>query len=784
MADERESRGAQRRIAELETRVAELERDLDTFQARATEQMRGIANALPVMIAFVDTEQRFRFVNRAYEPWFGVPLDRIVGQRLEALMSPAEYATRLPYVRRALAGEAVEYEAEFHRASGLRRAVIHHIPLTVDGRVIGFHALIQDVTERWLMLERARESEARFRRIADSAPVPIWVTAPNRTREFVNAAYVAFLGVPYEQALLFDWRTILHPDDHDRVVAESIAGEASGDRFALEARYARADGEWRWIRSISQPRYNQAGMPDGFIGVAEDITAAKAAAAQAAAQAEHLRASVDGRTRERDRLWSLSTDAFVVCDMAGRWLSASPAWERLLGWVPGDLIGRTSAWIEHPDDHLPTEAARAMLREEGSVPPFTNRLRSADGSYRHLTWTAVADGDHAYCIARDVTDELARTDALRAVEDALRQSQKMEALGQLTGGVAHDFNNLLTPILGTLDLLLTRAEAGTREHRLVEGAHQSAVRARTLVQRLLAFARRQPLDKRATAIGPLVRGLEDLFRSTLGPAVALELDADDTLPPAMADPNQLEMALLNLVVNARDAMPDGGRIAIALAEVKAADASGVGPGAYLRLSVSDTGEGMDAETLRRATEPFFSTKASGAGTGLGLSMVHGLMGQLGGAMRIASEPGRGTHIELLLPVTDASGDAKLSVADTAAASGPLSVLLVDDEPLVRANTAAMLAELGHRVTSCGSGAEALELLGDGTAPDLLVTDQVMPGMTGVQLAAVARRKRPALPVLIVSGYPAGDEPEVMAGRLAKPFGLAELSAAVAAAAAG
>lgn len=768
------------RIAQLEQEVAALRQQIDSFRGKAAQQLRGIADALPVMISYIDADERYQFANKAYEPWLGRSLDEIVGRRVEEALGPEQYANRAPFIHRALAGERVEYEAEFQHSSGPRRTKIHHIPHISKGRVIGFYALIQDITEEWRALETIRESEARFRRIADSAPVPIWVTAPDRTREFVNQAYVNFLGVSYGEALRFDWRSILHEDDHDRIIAESLAGEASHARFALEARYRRHDGEWRWVRSISQPRFAADGMPEGFIGVAADITEAKRAEESATAYAEVLQESVDRRTLERDRLWSLSSDAFLVCNEAGVWLSASPAWTTLLGWSQEQLLGRTSEWMEHPDDREVNEDARDQLRAGVPLRAFTNRLRAADGSYRRITWSAVPEGRRAYCIARDITGEHERAEAMRTVEDALRQSQKMEALGQLTGGVAHDFNNLLTPILGTLDLLLHRSPERDRQARLVEGAHASALRAKTLVQRLLAFARRQPLKPQPTDVASLVAGMQDLLRSTIGRTVKFSVELADELPPALVDANQLEMALLNLVVNARDAIPDGGRVRIALAAHEQLEGSDdLKPGRYLSLTVSDTGRGMDAETMRRAIEPFFSTKASGAGTGLGLSMVHGLMGQLGGALHLDSSPGQGTRVEMLLPASvDAVSPAGPPRPDESR-TGAMKILLVDDEPLVRANTAAMLTELNHEVVDCGSGPEALRLMEGGLSPDLLVTDQVMPQMNGTQLVEAVRARRPALPALIISGYPQGDEMRLAVGRLAKPFGVRELADAMA-----
>jgi len=355
-------------------------------------------------------------------------------------------------------------------------------------------------------------------------------------------------------------------------------------------------------------------------------------------------------------------------------------------------------------------------------------------------------------------------------------------MGSLTGGVAHDFNNLLTPIVGALDLLQRKGVGGEREQRLIAGAIHSADRAKTLVQRLLAFARRQPLQPVAVDIAGLVEGMAELLASTTGPHVHVVVDVAKDLPPANADPNQLEMALLNLGVNARDAMPDGGTLRIsATRDSVRAPRGTLKLGHYVRLSVADTGFGMDEATLARAAEPFFSTKGVGKGTGLGLSMAHGLAAQLGGALTIQSRQGVGTNIELWLPISAAvlgnGGDAQFLSA-LGQASGV--VLLVDDEEVVRASTADMLEELGYEVRQAESGEEAMRRVAEGLAPDLLVTDHLMPGMTGVDLARALRETNPDLSVLIVSGYAEAEGIAPNLPRLTKPFRSAELEASLAA----
>jgi PAS domain S-box-containing protein len=386
---------------------------------------------------------------------------------------------------------------------------------------------------------------------------------------------------------------------------------------------------------------------------------------------------------------------------------------------------------------------------------------------------------------RDLNETLearvtARTAELESAHEQLRQSQKMEAMGQLTGGVAHDFNNLLTPIVGTLDMLQRKGLGGEREQRLIDGAVQSADRAKMLVQRLLAFARRQPLQTSAVDVAALTRGMADLIASTTGPQIKVVVDADDALPAAAADPNQLEMAILNLAVNARDAMPDGGtlRISVGAQRVGSGDTR-LRPGDYVRLSVADTGVGMDQATLQRAIEPFFSTKGIGKGTGLGLSMVHGLASQLGGTLLIHSQLGVGTNVEFWLPASAQAVESAAPIELTQASGKPKgTALLVDDEELVRASTADMLAELGHTVVEADSAEAALRLIEQGLRPDLLVTDHLMPGMTGTELARSLRMRLPDTAVLVVSGYADADGIAPDLPRLTKPFGSAELAAAL------
>ena len=373
-------------------------------------------------------------------------------------------------------------------------------------------------------------------------------------------------------------------------------------------------------------------------------------------------------------------------------------------------------------------------------------------------------------VEQRTADLMKEVAARERAQEQLRQAQKMETIGQLTGGVAHDFNNLLMAVMGNLGLLRKRLPDDPRMHRLIDGALQGAERGASLTQRLLAFARQQDLRAVPVDLRALIQGMIDLLERSLGPRVALRLELPEGLPPARADANQLELAVLNLAINARDAMPDGGSIDIKVAEYQATGDLALNSGRYLKLSLIDTGKGMTPEILKRAIEPFFSSKPLGKGTGLGLSMVHGLAVQLGGALQLSSAVGKGTTATLLLPIATAMPEAKSPAHRLQKVNRSAVILFVDDDPLIAMSTTEMLEDLGHRVIGASSGLHALDILRSEQPIDLMVTDHVMPGMTGIELAAASREVRPSLPILLATGYaelPEGAQLDLP--RLAKPY---------------
>lgn len=478
-------------------------------------------------------------------------------------------------------------------------------------------------------------------------------------------------------------------------------------------------------------------------------------------------------------------------------VQANPAYERhagianVVGQKVRDMVpDEADSWVERYRNVLLTgepvrfEQELEATRRHLELAAF--RVEPAERREVAVIFQDVTERKQSEIALRELNETLERRVSEAVAERAaamaqLHEAQKLETIGQLTGGVAHDINNLLTPIMGALDLVSRRySEADARTRRLLEGALQSTDRAKTLVNRLLGFARRQALETRAVDVASLLEGMRDLITSSIGSTVELKILAPPDLPPALTDPNQLELALLNLCVNSRDAMPDGGSLTI-VAERVAVGPRGMPqlkPGAYLRLSVIDTGLGMDSKTLNKAVEPFFSTKGLGKGTGLGLSMVHGFAAQLGGAFTLTSEAGQGTRGDLYIPVAETAAEPALRLAaHSVVVSRQLTLLLVDDEDLVRAGTAEMLRELGHVVHEAAGGAEALRKLGSGLEVDAIVTDYMMPRMNGAEFARRVREQRPDARIMLITGYAGGDL-NLELPQLAKPFRQADIAAAL------
>jgi PAS domain S-box-containing protein len=470
-----------------------------------------------------------------------------------------------------------------------------------------------------------------------------------------------------------------------------------------------------------------------------------------------LEAQVAERARERDEIWRVSQDMLLVIDRQGIFRAVNPAWTRTLGYQPEELIGtRFDTYVE-PDDIDRTYAAIEHASRD-ALPSFENRYRHKDGSWRDIAWTAAPLAELIYCVARDVTEEKRRETALAEAQDRLRQAQKMEAIGQLTGGVAHDFNNLLQVISGNLQLLAKDIVGNERAERRVASAHLAVNRGAKLASQLLAFGRRQALEPKVVNIGRLVAGMDELLRRALGEAIEIETIGAGGLWNTMIDPANLENAIVNLAINARDAMGGAGKLTIEVGNVSLDDAyakanGDVTPGQYVMLAVTDTGSGMTAEVAAQAFEPFFSTKPQGKGTGLGLSMVYGFVKQSQGHIKIYSEVGHGTTVKLYLPRTNQKEEALIVSDRETVTGGTETILVAEDDDEVRAAAVEMLSDLGYRVYKARDAISALSVIEGGPAIDLLFTDVVMPGdLKSPELARRARERLPGIAVLFTSGY--------------------------------
>ncbi|RIX26812.1 PAS domain S-box protein [Sphingomonas edaphi] len=749
-------------------------------------RMLAIADALPVLIAYLDSGQRYLFVNRALADWLGMPRRQVLGRSMRDVLGEEAYKSREPMIRAALAGERQWFAANFdHPTRGPLAVQSEYVPQRgADGSVEGVVLLIQDVTEQRAAERSLRESEARFRRIADSAPALMWVSRLDRSRDFVNEAYAEFVGLDVKDACQFDWRAAIHPDDAERVVAESIAGEASLKRFTLEARYRRADGEYRWLRSVSQPRFGPDGELVGFIGVGSDVTAEKDAESELKAQVAARTAAL-GESEARVRaLFDSALEMIGLLDLDGRYVEVNRSALDSLGLTPEQVVGKhpweIGPFSGHPESQ---EKLRQLVGQAagGATATAEMQIDTVGGQASLIVSMKPVMGDDGKPMfllgeGRDITE-------LKSTQDQLRQAQKMEALGQLTGGIAHDFNNLLTVVVGGLDLITKRVE-DEKLLRYATNALSAAERGARLTAQLLAFSRVQRLEVKPTYVAPLIEEMRPLLRNVLGPGIEKVFDLDPHLMPVMADPTQLEVAVLNLAINARDAMPEGGTLTISSRRRRISDDPELEPGHYVELSISDTGEGMTPEVLARAIEPFFTTKEVGKGTGLGLSMVYGMTRQSGGTARIESEPGVGTTVKLYFRRATRDAEVPLSNGETGdmlrRQQGKATILVIDDDDDVRQFIAASLEEYGHEVVEAADGREGIDRFAE-VAPDLVILDFVMPGLSGAEVAAHIRATKPGQRILFVSGYSETDAIRKVAPDaeiLPKPFRATVLDEAV------
>lgn len=919
-------------VAEVETGVLRHAEAVQRRNERLEEEgrrLRALFVQAPGFVAILNgADHVFSMTNLAYQSLVG---DReIIGKPLrEALPEVVEQgfialldtvvSTKRPFVGRNV---RVMLQADSDSEPQERFLDFVYQPiLDDDGNCTGVFVQGQDVTEQNRAERSLRESEQRFRLVAETAPVMLWMTDRLGNCIYLNEAQRLFLGLRPEEVDHFDWVPIIHPDDREKLFAEADRSLEAQVGFSTSARFCRHDGRYRTLRTDARPRFDGFGAFIGMIGVNVDVTDQIAeqerrqallalgdrfreaheprdiayAAVEILGQAlgasragygavdndretveldpgwtaigseplvgryrfrdfgsfiddlkqghlvhfsdaaddprvnykrealeaigvrslvnvpvmengrmaallfihhatarewsadelafvrevaertrmavERRRAEqnllalaaaledkVEARTAERDRVWRNSRDILLVAGTDGLLRAVNPAWSTVLGLEPEAALGRNYLEFVWPDDIGRTREALEQAQSRLKISSFENRFRHADGTPRWISWHTSTEGEFVFAYGRDVTEEKAQKEALRHTEEQLRQAQKMETLGQLTGGVAHDFNNLLQVISGNLQLLRRDVAGNAKAERRVAQALTGVERGAKLASQLLAFGRRQPLEPKVLNVGRLVTSMGEMLRRTLAEATEIDTVAPNGLWNTLVDPAQIENAILNLAINARDAMNGGGRLVISAANVTC-PAGGdprfpdLTPGDYVELSVADAGGGIPPEVLPQVFEPFFSTKPLGKGTGLGLSMVYGFVRQSGGQVRIETEVGVGTTVRLYLPRADAVEDRLPDGAGLDMAGGTETILVAEDDEAVRAIVVEMLTDLGYGVLTAKDAASALEVVESEAVIDLLFTDVVMPGpLKSTDMVAMARRLRPDLAILFTSGY--------------------------------
>lgn len=748
----------------------------DRWLQNEAERLRAMFEHAPNFIAMTSgPEHRYEFVNPAYSAVVGErsliglsvreAFPELDGQGFFELLDQV-YATgvrkQVPTIQATLSRGAdgalerrfVEFVAEPMRdAAGEVRAIM----------VIG-----SDITERMESEEALRLSEARFRGFAQAMPNQVWTATPDGQLDWFNDRTLMELGATTAELAGDGWTDIIHPDDRQATVRLWQAALAAGTNYEAQARIGSGGG-WRWHITRATAMRDEAGATTCWIGTNTDIHGQKTAEAALERLNANLSEAVAARTAERDRMWRLSTDLMIVLDGELRIVAVNPAWGRLLGWSFDQLAGRLLLEFLHPLDHDAALAEAGRVLTGTSAQRFEGRFSTKNGDWRLLSWTAVAEAGLIHGVGRDMTAERVAARALADSQATLQQAQKMEAVGKLTGGVAHDFNNLLQVISGNLELLAEEAGQDGRPRQLVSQAMDAVGRGARLANQLLAYARRQPLAPKVVNAGRLIRNMDDLLRRTLGGTVEVETVIADGLWNCMVDPVQIETAVLNLAINARDAMATGGRLTIEANNASLDDAyvrehEELRQGQYVMLAVTDTGTGMEASVIEQAFEPFFSTKPEGRGTGLGLSMVYGFVKQSGGHVKIYSEVGHGTTVKLYLPRSAQSEDVEVRRLEGPVEGGRETILVAEDDTEVLATVVAMLGGLGYRVLTARDAASAMVMIESGAAITLLFTDVVMPGpMRSPELARWVRQRSPHIAVLFTSGYT--DNAIVHGGRL-------------------
>lgn len=789
---------AQQVMAQLDLRLTMKDRDRRYDAVSESEdRFRNMADHAPVMMWVTDPAGNCTYLNRQWYNFTGQTREEAEGLGWLDATHPDDRAEAERIFLKANAG-AAPFRSEYrlrHVDGSYRWAIDAASPRFGHGdEFLGYVGSVIDIDERRTAEDALRHANALLAAVMEAVPGVVYAKDRAGRMLAANRGTADLVGKPLSQIIGRTDREFL--DDS----SQAAAIEANDRRImaenaveVVEEDISLPDGTCATWLSTKAPFRDADGNVVGLVGASINISERKRAEAALRHLNETLEDVVVKRTAERDRMWETSPDLMLVIDFAGVFRRVNPAWTAMLGYDAAALVGHhVNEFVLAEDHHRTAEALRRTA--DGERPDVEVRYRHKDGSVRWISWVAAPAGDMTYATGRDVTAVKEQADALVQAEEQLRQAQKMEAVGQLTGGLAHDFNNLLTAVTGGLELLGAKLAKGEYDKvdRYINMAQTGANRAAALTQRLLAFSRRQTLAPKPTDVDRLIAEMEEIIDRTSGPAIEVQVVSTNGLWPILVDAPQLENALLNLCINARDAMPEGGQLTIETGnkalDARAAAAQDLPPGDYVSLCVTDTGTGMEPEIIERVFDPFFTTKPIGEGTGLGLSMIYGFVRQSGGQVRVYSEVGQGTTMCLYLPRLIGSHD--LEDSDQAPPTRHLAeqgqtVLLVEDELAIRELVSEILSDAGYRVLTASNGPMGVALLQSNERIDLLVTDVGLPGgLNGRQVADAGRVARPELKVLFVTGYAANAA--VGAGHLdkgmevlTKPFNILELERRVA-----
>ena len=723
------------------------------------DRFETLVNAIPQLVWMAEADGNITWYNRRWYEYTGSTFEQMQGWGWQSVHDPDELATVMERWKACIAsGQSFDMVFPLKGRDGVFRPFLTRVNPEIDssGRVIRWFGTNTDITQQMDAEERLQHALSAGRGIGT------WDWDVPNGKVVADERFARLYGVDVqaarEGAPISDFFKSIHPDDAARVQQKVLDALRTGAVFSEEYRLLQSDGTERWVIAEGRCQLSADGTPIRFPGATFDITDRKVVEKRLLDLNAALERKVIEIARERALTWKVSPDLLGALDSRGYFVSTNPAWLTVLGWSEQEVASMSIFELLHPDDVERTRIGFNLTQQGQPAIQFSNRYRHKNGTYRWISWVGVPEEGLVFCSGRDITEEKQQAHALQIAQEALRQSQKMEAIGQLTGGIAHDFNNLLQVISGNLQLIGKLAKGNEKIESRASNAQAAVQRGAKLSNQLLAFGRKQPLDPKVVHVGRLLNELDDLLRRSLGDSVEIETVIGGGLWNTFVDPSQLENAILNLAINARDAMQGSGKLTIevhnaSLDDAYAAQNPDIKAGQFVAIAVTDTGPGMTPEVVAQAFEPFFTTKPVGQGTGLGLAMVYGFMKQSGGNAKIYTELGHGTTIRLYLPRSTLSEDVVVDTDFGPADGGTETILVAEDDESVRATSVELLSELGYRVLQAADADSALAIINSGLPIDLLFTDVVMPGsLKSPELAQQARARLPEIAVLFTSGY--------------------------------